>query len=326
VARSSAPLGEFELIAKYFAPLAAPGALGMLDDAAILTPPAGHDIVVTKDMLVAGVHFFADDPPAMIAQKALRVNLSDLAAKGATPLGFLLGLALPRGWQEDWLKAFATGLKGDARRFSCPLYGGDTVSIGAQMAISITAFGAAPQGRMVRRGGARPGDYVYVSGNIGDGALGLIEWQRQQSGEPFETALAKRYLVPTPRLALAPALLAHAHGAMDVSDGLIGDAAKMAAASGVGLRIFLADVPLSAAARRLVTKHPALLKTAVTGGDDYEILCAIPPAAAAAFETAAGLAKVAVKLIGECAAGAGLSVLDGAGRPVTFQTASYRHF
>lgn len=323
---TAAPLGEFELIAKYFAPMAAPGALGLVDDAAFITPPPGHDLVLTKDLLVAGVHFFADDPPGTIAQKALRVNLSDLAGKGAIPLGFLLGLGLPDGWNEAWLKAFAGGLAKDAKAFACPVYGGDTVKTGARLTISITAFGAVPAGGMVRRGGAQAGDFVYVSGTIGDGALGLTEWRRQQSGEPYETSLAKRYLVPQPRLALVPALSAHAHGGMDISDGLVGDAAKMAATSGIAIRLYLADVPLSPAARRLIKARPALLKTAVTGGDDYEILCTVAPGETEPFEAAARVAKVPVTRIGECAAGTGVSVLDSAGRKVTFRNASFRHF
>lgn len=324
-----AALNEFELIAKYLAPIAAPGALGLVDDAAFLTPPPGCDLVLTKDALVAGVHFFPDDPPAGIARKALRVNLSDLAAKGARPLGFLLGLGLPTGWDEAWLAAFAQGLADDARAFDCPLFGGDTVSSGERLMLSVTAIGAVPSGRMVRRGGAQPGDLLYVSGTIGDGALGLVERRRQRSGTEagaVERALIERYLIPQPRLALAPALIAHAHAAMDISDGLIGDAAKMATASGCMLILHLADVPLSPAAQRRIDADTALLETAVTGGDDYEILCAVAPAAAKDLEKAALSSGIAMKRIGTAKAGSGVLLLDAASVPVHFAHASYEHF
>lgn len=323
------PPGEFELIAKYFAPMAAPGALGLTDDAAYLTPPPGCDLVLTKDALVAGVHFFADDPPASIARKALRVNLSDLAAKGARPLGFLLGLGLPNGWDAAWLAAFAKGLADDAHAYGCPLYGGDTVASGERAMLSVTAFGAVPTGRMVRRGGARPGDILYVSGTIGDGALGLIERKRQRAGtgeRPPEQALIARYLTPQPKMALAPVLLAHAHAAMDISDGLIGDAQKMADASGCGLTLRVADIPLSESARRMIAAEPAMLETAVTGGDDYEILCAVAADQAQAFEAAAKAADVTVTRIGACHDEKGVCVLDAAGRVLTFRSTSYRHF
>ena len=319
--------GEFELIARYFAPFAAPGAFGLLDDAAALTPPAGHDLVLTKDALIAGVHFFADDPPDMIARKALRVNLSDLAAKGAAPLGFLLGLGLHDGWTEAWMEAFAGGLADDSRAYNCPLYGGDTVSTRDRLMLSVTAIGAVPQGGMVRRGGGRPGDHLYVSGTIGDGALGLIEWRRQQTGEPFVQELARRYLVPQPRMELAPALRKHARAAMDVSDGLVGDAGKLASASGCGLVLQLGDVPLSAAARAVIADNPVRLLCAVTGGDDYEILAAVPPDAGLAFETAARSVGISVTRIGALTAPeSGVAVTGPDGAPVKLTAQSYRHF
>lgn len=323
---TSPPIGEFELIARYFAPMAAPGAFGLIDDAAVMSPPPGHDLVITKDVLVAGVHFFADDPPESIARKALRVNLSDLAAKGARPTGFLLGLGLPKGWNEAWLAGLAHGLSADAAQFECPLFGGDTVSSPERLVLSITAFGAVPAGTMVRRAGAKPGDIVYVTGTIGDGALGLIEREKQRRGEKCDADLVARYLVPEPRVGLAAVLLSYARAAMDISDGLIGDARKLAAASGCAMTIRLGDVPLSAAAQSAVDANPALIETAVTGGDDYEILCAISPGECAAFEQAAGKAGVAVTRIGECSAGSGVSVRSATGAMVDFANASFRHF
>ncbi len=227
-------LSEDELIARFFAPYAGPAGLGLRDDAALLTPPAGCDLVLTTDALVAGVHFFADDAPAAIARKALRVNLSDLAAKGARPLGFLLSLALPADWTEAWLAAFAAALGDDGALYGCPLAGGDTVKTPGPLTLSIAAFGAVPSGRMAARTGVRPGDRLYVTGTIGDAAIGL---RLRQGRDPDLTSaerkfLVGRYLEPQPRVALAPAMAAHANGGMDVSDGFVGDLTKMLRVSG----------------------------------------------------------------------------------------------
>jgi len=322
--------GEFELIARYFAPMAGPGGLGLVDDAAVLAPPPGHDLVLSKDALVADVHFFAGDPPASIARKALRVNLSDLAAKGARPLGFLLGLGLPSGWREDWLAAFAAGLAGDAQAYACPLLGGDTVSARERLFLSVTVIGAVPCGSMVRRAGGRAGDVLYVSGSIGDAALGLkllldaqgARWLPDADDRAF---IIDRYHHPRPRNALAAAVRAHASAAMDVSDGLIGDAAKLAAASGCGLEIDLTRLPLSRAAGHAVAARPDLLHLAATGGDDYEILCAVPAERCAAFEVAAAAAGVEVAPIGRLTA-EGTRILGADGAEVRIEAGSFRHF
>lgn len=324
--------GEFELIARYFAPIAGRDGLGLLDDAALLRPARGYELVVTVDALVAGVHFFPGDPAGSIARKALAVNLSDLAAKGARPDGFVLTLALPRGWTEDWLAAFATGLAAIAEEAACPLIGGDTVSTTGPLTLSITAFGSVPAGRMVLRSGAKPGDLVLVTGTIGDGALGLRahgpsrpEWVGRIS-ETDRAFLADRYLHPQPRLALAPALQRHASAAMDISDGLVGDLGKLLSASRVGAEIDLDAVPLSPAARNAVMADPALAELAWTGGDDYEILCTasemeFPSLAAAAQAAGLGLAR-----IGRVTAEAGAVRYSEAGRPRSFARGSFVHF
>jgi thiamine-monophosphate kinase len=166
--------GEDRLIARYFAPLAThPGAFRLVDDAAAVAPPPGCDLVLKADAIVGGIHFFDDDPADAVAQKALRVNLSDLAAKGAKPLGFLLSIALPKGIPETWLAAFSEGLKRDMEQFNCPLFGGDTVRSPGGVMISVTVIGSVPTGTMVKRGGAKVGDRVVVTGTIGDAALGL---------------------------------------------------------------------------------------------------------------------------------------------------------
>ncbi len=324
---------EFELIARYFAPMAGPGALGLLDDAAVITPPAGHDLVISKDMLAAGRHFFNSDPPDMIARKALRVNLSDLAAKGARPLGFLLGLALPADWTPQWLKAFARGLSQDAEAFRCPLLGGDTIRAADGLTLSITVFGVVPAGRMVKRRTVRPGDQLYVTGTIGDAALGLLLRLEPQAAwaaalsERHRRHLLKRYLLPEPRNALSGALVKCARAAMDISDGLIGDAAKMLRRGNGGLVINAADVPLSPAARAAVNANPARLETILTGGDDYEILAAIAPERCAAFERQAARAGIAVARIGEMTERPARAViLDAGGRPLRFARAAHDHF
>ncbi len=323
---------EHDLIARYFRPVASDaGALGLIDDAAVLAT-SGDDLVVTVDAVVEGVHFLAADPPDTLARKALRVNLSDLAAKGATPAGFVLTLAL-RQAGDDWLAPFARALGEDAAAFNCPLLGGDTVSTPGPLTISITAFGKVPPGRMVRRDGARDGDRVVVSGSIGDAALGLdvLKGGKVASALGADAAgrefLAGRYRVPQPRLALAKALRDHAHAAMDVSDGLVGDLAKLCAASGVSARIEADAVPFSPVAARLLSTGAAEIGTLVSGGDDYEVLCTVAENRWPEFEAAAREAGIAVTTIGRITAGSEPPVLiDSRGQVIALQRLSYSHF
>ncbi len=322
-------LGEDDLIARYFAPLAGPAGLGLRDDAALVRPPAGEDLVLTADALVAGVHFFADDPPGAIARKALRVNLSDLAAKGARPLGFLLTLALSEEWREDWLGAFAAGLGADARTYDCPLIGGDTVSTPGPLTLSVTALGSVPEGRMARRTGVKPGDRLYVTGTIGDAALGLKI--RQGRGPDISEAdkafLIGRYLTPEPRLKLIGAMAAHASGGMDVSDGFVGDLTKMLDASGVSAEVPLSRLPLSQSAQAAIAADPGLFEVAATGGDDYELLASAPLDSAPAFEAAAAAAGVPLTFVGEAVEGRRPPRFVGSdGAPVVFARGSYSHF
>src|ERR1700674_4859046 len=244
--------GEDRLIERYFRPIAKnPAALGLLDDAAMLAAPADADLVVTADAIVAGIHFFPGDPADMVAKKALRVNLSDLAAKGAAPLAALLTIALPKGTGDRWLEKFAHGLGTDCAQFHCPLIGGDTVATKGPVAISITALGEVPQGRMVHRSGAKAGDAVMVTGTIGDAALGLLARRNPRRAafrrldRKARAHLERRYLLPQPRLALVNAIREFATAAIDVSDGLVGDLAKLAAVSGLGAGIATASGPLS---------------------------------------------------------------------------------
>src|ERR1700749_2250676 len=249
--------GEDSLIARYFKPLATDrGAFGLNDDAAVLKAH-GDDVVVTTDAIVEGVHFLPDDPPATIARRALRVTLSDIAAKGAMPSGFVLTLALRKA-EEEWLKPFAHALGQDAIQFGCPLLGGDTVSTPGPLMISITAFGRVAAGKMVHRDGAKAGDLVVVTGTIGDAALGLnvLKHGKATAALADDAAaremLVGRYRVPQPRTALAKAVRDHAHAAMDVSDGLAGYLAQVCAASGVSADIEAASIPLSVPAANLL--------------------------------------------------------------------------
>jgi thiamine-monophosphate kinase len=320
---------EDRLIEKYFAPIAThPGALGLSDDAAFITPPKGCDLVLKTDAIVGGVHFFPDDAAHTVASKALRVNLSDLAAKGARPLGFLLSLALPKETGDAWLAGFANGLRGDAVLFACPLFGGDTTLTPGPTTVSIAMFGSVPEGTMVRRSGAKPGDLVFVSGSIGDAALGVM-LRKDASLWKLDTAqrqhLIARYLLPQPRNALAEAVRAHASAAMDVSDGLAGDFAKLCRASGVSAAIDVAKVPLSDAARAAIAADPAMLETALTGGDDYEIVCTVPPDKADGLRAAAKAANVPVSEIGVIAAGEGTRFVRD-GQPIAFKRPSFSHF
>ncbi|MFD2183098.1 thiamine-phosphate kinase [Rhodoplanes azumiensis] len=339
--------GEDRLIARHFAPLAThPGALGLSDDVAVMVPPAGCELVLETDAIVAGMHFFPDDPPDAIARKALRINLSDLAAKGARPLGFLLSLALPRrtgratanggavvAVDDAWLAAFAAALGEDATAYGCPLYGGDTVASPGPVMISVTVIGAVPTGTLVKRSGARPGDRVLVTGTIGDAALGLVLRMERAGAEDFGLTaeerehLLSRYLEPRPRTALAEAVRLHASAGMDVSDGLAGDLAKLCRVSGVTARVEIARVPLSGAAHRLLDAAPEHLAAVLSGGDDYEVLCTVPPARLASFTAAAAAAGVPVTDIGEIFEGQGAPVLLGSdGHPLALDRASFSHF
>jgi thiamine-monophosphate kinase len=324
---------EDRLIATYFRPIAThPGAFDLTDDAAAIAPPPGCDLVLKTDGVISGVHFFPDDPADAVARKALRINLSDLAAKGAAPLGFLLSIGLPTGLPPDWLKAFAHGLRQDAEHYGCPLLGGDTDRTLGNITVYIAALGTVPHGTMVRRKGARPGDIVVATGTIGDAALGLLLRQdasaaaRWQLDPAMRDHLLVRYLLPQPRNAIADALRRHAGAAMDVSDGLAGDLAKLARVSGVGAEIAVESVPLSAAARAVAAAEPAVIETILTGGDDFEVIATVAPDKVEALRREAAAAGVAVTQIGTITAGQGVHFRAADGRLLAFKRASYSHF
>jgi len=329
---------EFALIARHFRPLAGPGALDLGDDAALLVPPENRELVLTADALVAGVHFLPDDPADLVGRKLLRVNLSDLAAKGATPLGYLMTVSAPRGTPDAWFAGFAAGLAADQATFGVTLLGGDTTSTPGPISLSLTIIGHVAPGQMVRRVGARAGDGIWVTGTIGDGALGLAV-AKGRLADP-SGHLLDRYRLPRPRVGFGIAGIASA--GMDVSDGLVQDLGHLCRAAGrdhaagsaralplghdAGLtaEIEAALVPLSDAAR---AAGPDWRATCLTGGDDYELLLAVPPAHEAALRLAAQAAGMPVTRIGRFRPGApAVMVRDPDGREIDLRRPGWSHF
>ncbi|MFN4355298.1 thiamine-phosphate kinase [Parvibaculum sp.] len=323
--------GEFEIIEQIFAPLAAkaPGAYGLKDDAALFQPSPGCETVLTVDAMISGVHFLPTDPPDSIAKKLLRVNLSDLAAKGAEARGYLLVTAWPPEIEMAWIRRFAEGLAADQAEFGVSLWGGDTVRTPGPMTLSLTAIGEVPEGEMIRRGGAKRGDDIYVTGTLGDAALGLKLLQGELEGlaEEHASFLATRYREPSPRLAFGRRLPGIAHAALDVSDGLMADLGHLCSASDTGTRIELEALPLSPAGRAAVALRPELTGLIAGGGDDYEILFAAAPGSAGRIGAVAAETGVQATRIGTILrAGEGVTAVDSEGRPVALKQLGYRHF
>ncbi|HEY1933711.1 MAG TPA: thiamine-phosphate kinase [Acetobacteraceae bacterium] len=311
---------EFALIARHFRPLAGPGALGLGDDAALLVPPSGRELVLTVDAMIGGVHFLPDDPPDLVGRKLLRVNLSDLAAKGAEPIGYLMTVAAPRDTPDRWFAGFAAGLAQDQAEFGATLLGGDTSSTPGPIALSLTALGHVAPGAMVRRAGAQPGDGIWVTGTIGDGALGLAVAQGRLADSSGH--LLQRYRLPQPRFGLAIAGVASA--GMDVSDGLVQDLGHLCRAGGLGAEIDAALVPLSDPARQA---GPDWLPTILTGGDDYELLLAVPRDREPALHAVAQTAGIPVTRIGTFRAGPPRVMVRGPnGQPLALARGGWSHF
>ncbi len=326
---TSRKTGEFERIASFFAPLAAdfPGALGLLDDAAVMRPAEGCQFVVTTDTIVAGVHYIGDEPPGLVAQKLLRVNLSDIAAKGARPVAYTLNIALPSEIDDDWLERFTAGLAADQRRFGIALAGGDSVSTPGPVTLTITAIGEVTVGAELRRSGARPGDVVYVTGTIGDGALGLKVLRGGLAGlsEAHRAALTDRYRLPQPRVACGPRLVGLAHGSIDVSDGLVADLGHVAEVSGVAAVVEAASVPLSAAGAAALALDPALRESVLGGGDDYELLFTAPAEAADRIAALAAELGLPITAIGRIESGRGVRVRDAEGADIQLRVTGFTH-
>ncbi len=322
--------GEFDLIERFFRPLsrAAPGAFALGNDGALLTPPAGASLVVTKDLMVAGVHYPEGEEPATVARRLLRVNLSDLAAMGAIARSYALGLALPEDIGDAWVEAFAAGLARDQEAFGVALIGGDTVATKGPAVLSLTAFGTVAGDACLTRSGAGEGDDIFVSGTVGDATLGLRAVRGGLADLTPEdlAALAARFRLPEPRLALGAALVGVATCAIDVSDGLVADLGHVCAESGVAARFAADAVPLSAAAKRAIDRGEAAIADLVTGGDDYELLFCAPPAERGAIEALGRRLELAVSRIGTIEHGQGVTVVDADGRPLALGRAGYQHF
>jgi thiamine-monophosphate kinase len=326
---------EEALISAFWAPLAAgfPGAFGLEDDCAAITPEPGCDLVVTTDAVISEVHFLDGEDPGAVAWKALAVNVSDLVAKGATPFAYLMSLAFPGTPERDWLTAFAEGLRNAQETFDCRLAGGDTDRTPGPLSVSITAFGSVPSGSFIRRATARPGDLVYVSGSIGDAALGLALRRDPRLVERWGLGLADghqleaAHLRPVPPVPLIATLRDCASAAMDVSDGLVKDFGRMCRASGVGGVLEAARVPLSGPAGEVMAAGLAKLGDLLTGGEDYQVLATVAPQRAQAFERAATAVATPVTCIGAIAdVAASVRVIDAAGNDLALTKTGWDHF
>ncbi len=326
--------GEESLIQEFLAPLAAgyPGAFGLTDDCAAFTPTAGCDLVVKTDPVAADIHFFPDDAPEDIGWKALAVNVSDLAAKAATPRAYLMALSFPEAPNRDWMQRFAAGLSQAQQAFGMHLIGGDTDRRPGPVTISITVFGEVPAGRMVRRGTAKAGDLICVSGTLGDAALGLRLRQSQSLAHTLDlepqhaSYLTTRYLRPRPATGLCFALRQHARAAMDLSDGLAKDLGRMCRASSVGAEVEAAAIPVSPGAKRAFTADAALFPLCISAGDDYEVLCAIAPAEFSAFQRKAATAGCPITRIGTFVANDGVSIRGADGGTLDLPKLGWDHF
>lgn len=307
-----------------------PGALGLTDDVCTWQPGPDDEVVFKVDGLVADVHFLSSDPADLIARKLIRVNLSDLAAKGAKPVGYLMTVAIDPQINEQWVANFVRGLAEDQQRFGLHLMGGDTVKTPGPVTLTLTAIGTVPRGEAIRRNGAKPGDHLFVTGTIGDGVLGLRVLRQQYLSLPGDhrAFLTARYQVPEPRLAFGQALRRKhlASAAMDVSDGLVADLGHLIKASGCGAILHSAATPLSAAAAELVADEPDLLLDLMTGGDDYEVLFAAPPEKVAGVQALARELGEQVTEIGICIAGDTVGVVDRDGQAISLIRSGYSHF
>jgi thiamine-monophosphate kinase len=321
-------VGEFERIRRFFAPLAGPGGLSLLDDAAVIECKAGQRLVVTADAIVAGVHYLPEDPPELVARKLLRVNLSDLAAMAARPLHYILTTALPVELGPEWVARFAQGLGEDQCRFGIDLLGGDSVSTSGPAVLSLTAIGEVAAGSELRRSGAVAGDLVWVSGTIGDAHLGLnlLRGAYAEITPQHREYLIGRFRVPEPRTELGPRLSGVAHAMIDVSDGLLGDLAHICETSRVAAVVEVDRVPLSAAAQAIAEREPDIRRRLAAAGDDYELLFAAPADATTAIKALASQLDVPLTTIGRIAAGSGVCLLDADGGIVPLENIGYRHF
>ncbi len=332
--KSTSLPAEFELIATYLAPLSRgfPGAFDLTDDAALLTPTKGHELLVKADTIVAGVHFREDDPADLVARKALRVNLSDIASKGGRARAYMLALVLPKTTSANWISDFADGLAADQRRYGIHLIGGDTNATPGPLTIAVTAFGEVPTGRMLRRSGARVNDRIFVTGSLGDAILGLrfLEGSLPKLDSDAAAALVDRYRLPRPRVEVGPRLLDHANATIDISDGLIADLGHICDVSELNAVVRCSALPLSSAARVATALDPGLVEVILSGGDDYEILFTAPEDAQGAIDRVTQETGIPITEIGYMTSRKSsdrqIRVMDDTGRPIALTSTGWVHF
>ena len=320
--------GEFEWIATYLAPLASENSFDLKDDAAILEAPGGQQLVVTTDAILQGIHFLNSDPVETVAQKALRVNLSDIIAKGAMPFAYSLALGVPDNWRDKDMENFAAGLAADQKSYGLKLTGGDTYRSPERICISITMFGAVSRDQYKSRMGAMPGDILVVSGTMGNGALGLqVATGDLLVGNADAKALLNFYRLPDPPLLLAPIIAKYASASMDISDGLLGDCRKLCETSKVSVEIEKTLIPLSPPVKNCLEKDARLWRSVLSGGDDYQCLCSIPSKYWSKFQAECSSAGVKITEIGifvteetNC-----ISLMEN-GVPVSQTVESFTHF
>ncbi len=323
-------MNEFDLIKSYFAPLAtSPDAFGLLDDVAALNPPSGRQLIITTDTLVEGVHFLSEDPLETVAQKLLRVNISDALAKGGTPWAVVLSLSWTKGRDVCQISAFADGLKADLEHWGISLMGGDTTSTSGPLVLGLTLLAHCPQNGPIRRAGGQQGDDIWVTGSIGDGFLGLKAARGELSlSRPEDVALlAWRYRVPeVPDRAIAQIVSENAHASADVSDGLIADVGHIAKASNLKAVIDFDEIPLSIAAQLALNETDANHLDLITGGDDYQTLFTAPPSAKGAILRANLQHGLTAKRIGGLEYGEGVELRRSNGEIVPLDNSGWSHF
>lgn len=320
--------GEFDWIATYLAPLAAHKSFGLRDDAALLDVPDGQSLIVTQDAIAAGIHFMPDDPPDLIARKALRVNISDIIAKGARPHSYSMALGVPDSWQDSDMQLFAAGLATDHEIYGLSLLGGDTFRSPERLSVSVTMFAMTDETAYRSRFGAMPGDLIFVTGTVGDAAFGLHAARGElELKAPHHEFLINAYQLPNPPLAAAEAVARLATASMDISDGLIGDCRKLCAASKVDAVVYRDRIPLSSATAQVLAQNEAAWKNVLAGGDDYQVLCTVNPHNQEVFEQELAASGLQVSHIGEIKAPNNVGVaLDIGGVEVSIEEDSYSHF
>jgi thiamine-monophosphate kinase len=325
---TSEKMDEFGFIEKYLAPLATDdGAFALTDDAAVFSCEEGKEIVIAKDAISEGVHFLPNTEPRLIAKKLVRVNLSDMAAMGANPKHYLMSAALNSKVDELWLKEFCESLAEEQKEFGISLLGGDTIKQSGPITLSMTMIGEVEKEKILRRNGAKIGDDIYVTGNLGNAAFGLKILQNTLKIEQNDakSEFVGKYCLPNPQIGAGTALVGLISAAIDVSDGLLGDLSRICDCSGVGAEIYKNILPVSENATQLLERQENLWSLVLSGGDDYELLFTAAPAKAAEIEAISQKIDVKMTKIGQIKEKTGVNVLDSAGNIITFDNTGYKH-